>query len=94
MQPFLFHLKPLVQNGHFPSHKARILIVINKTARQLIAAWRSENTFVTDKNIYPIPDFSFGFYSGFNLNILKLFDNYVLDFLGLYSLLAIDHRHI
>jgi hypothetical protein len=35
---------------------------------------REGNKFEKDKVIYPIPEFYFGKYGGFNINILKLFD--------------------
>ena len=35
---------------------------------------RSGNIFEKDKTIYPIQEFYFGHYGGFNINILKLFD--------------------
>ncbi len=35
---------------------------------------RTGNIFEKDKTIYPIPEFYFGKYRGFNINILKLFD--------------------
>ena len=37
---------------------------------------RNGNNFSADKSIYPIQEFSYGYREGFNINILKLFDNY------------------
>ena len=37
---------------------------------------RNGNIFTTDNSIYPISNFSYGYNPIFNINILKLFDNY------------------
>ena len=37
---------------------------------------RDGHSFATDKSIYPIPEFAYADHKGFNVNILKLFDNY------------------
>ena len=68
-QPFYVHCSPFSRFRTFGNNKICSAIEVSYITR-------SGYSFTKDKSIYPIPEFSYGFKEGFNMNILKLFNNY------------------
>ena len=68
-QVFYIHCSPFAEAKIFGNNRLC-------SALEVSYILRSGNNFSIDKSIYPIQEFSYGHKEGFNINILKLFDNY------------------
>ena len=68
-QPFYMHCSPFSKPIIFGNNRLCSAIEISYIIRKGFH-------FTTDKSIYPIKEFSYGYKEGFNINIIKLFDNY------------------
>jgi len=68
-QVFYVHCCPMLNLSTFGNNKICKGIEVSYIIR-------NGNTFTRDKSIYPVPEFSYGYNKDFNVNILKLFDEY------------------
>ena len=66
-QPFYMHCCPFLNTITFGNNRLCQAIEISYIIR-------TGYQFTTDKSVYPIPELSYGYKEGFNINIIKLFD--------------------